>query len=176
MSSETVFNFQTAFLSFEIGYWELSSSKSYTCSFHGSTLVKTADGCKAIAHIQISDRVFAMDEASGKTGYKPVTPDTAIRIGNRLHWNFRRHRQQPNPDFNKIHPFYSQGKWIQAGRLKKATPCFPKAAQNRRFKTLPSNSSRSSLQSDRCRLAYLLRQGQSGGNGRGLGSCWLSVW
>ncbi|MBW4004493.1 hypothetical protein HHB66_00925 [Neisseria meningitidis] len=27
MSSETVFNFQTAFPSFETGYWELSSSK-----------------------------------------------------------------------------------------------------------------------------------------------------
>ncbi|EMT8127006.1 TPA: polymorphic toxin MafB class 1, partial [Neisseria gonorrhoeae] len=53
-------------------------SKSYTCSFHGSTLVKTADGYKAIAHIQAGDRVLSKDEASGKTGYKPVT----ARYGN----------------------------------------------------------------------------------------------
>ncbi|HFA5891366.1 TPA: MafB family polymorphic toxin, partial [Neisseria gonorrhoeae] len=34
-------------------------SKSYTCSFHGSTLVRTADGYKAIAHIQAGDRVLS---------------------------------------------------------------------------------------------------------------------
>ncbi|WP_308031699.1 MafB family polymorphic toxin [Neisseria cinerea] len=33
-------------------------SKSYTCSFYGSTLVKTADGYKAIAHIRAGDRVL----------------------------------------------------------------------------------------------------------------------
>ena len=36
-------------------------------------MVKTADGYKAIARIRVGDRVFAKDEASGKTGYKPVT-------------------------------------------------------------------------------------------------------
>jgi len=36
-------------------------------------LVKTVDGYKAIARIRVGDRVFAKDEASGKTGYKPVT-------------------------------------------------------------------------------------------------------
>ncbi|ENS9226008.1 pretoxin, partial [Neisseria gonorrhoeae] len=34
-------------------------------------MVRTADGYKAIAHIQAGDRVFAKDETSGKTGYKP---------------------------------------------------------------------------------------------------------
>ncbi|HFC6753736.1 TPA: polymorphic toxin MafB class 1 [Neisseria meningitidis] len=95
-------------------------SKSYTCSFHGSTLVKTADGYKAIAHIQAGDRVFAKDETSGKTGYKPVTAqygnpyretvyiEISDGIGN-----------SQTLISNRIHPFYSQGKWIQAGRLKK---------------------------------------------------------
>ncbi|CBA07773.1 polymorphic toxin MafB class 1 [Neisseria meningitidis] len=95
-------------------------SKSYTCSFHGSTLVKTADGYKAIAHIQAGDRVFAKDETSGKTGYKPVT----ARYGN----PYRETVYIEISDgignsqtliSNSIHPFYSQGKWIQAGRLKK---------------------------------------------------------
>ncbi|HFC6382759.1 TPA: polymorphic toxin MafB class 1 [Neisseria lactamica] len=95
-------------------------SKSYTCSFHGSTLVKTADGYKAIAHIQTGEYVFAKDEASGKTGYKPVTAqygnpyqetvyiEVSDGIGN-----------SQTLISNRIHPFYSQGKWIQAGRLKK---------------------------------------------------------
>ena len=95
-------------------------SKSYTCSFHGSTLVKTADGYKAIAHIQTGKHVFAKDEASGKTGYKPVTAqygnpyqetvyiEVSDGIGN-----------SQTLISNHIHPFYSQGKWIQAGRLKK---------------------------------------------------------
>ncbi|WP_301672825.1 MafB family polymorphic toxin [Neisseria blantyrii] len=95
-------------------------SKSYTCSFHGSTLVKTADGYKAIAHIQTGEHVFAKDETSGKTGYKPVT----ARYGN----PYRETVYIKVSDgigkiqtlvSNKIHPFYSQGKWIQAGRLKK---------------------------------------------------------
>ncbi|OOG95379.1 hypothetical protein B1A92_11900 [Neisseria meningitidis] len=41
-------------------------------------MVKTADGYKAIAHIQTGEHVFAKDETSGKTGYKPVT----TRYGN----------------------------------------------------------------------------------------------
>ncbi|ENS7127105.1 hint domain-/BECR-fold containing toxin, partial [Neisseria gonorrhoeae] len=36
-------------------------------------MVKTADGYKAIARIRVGDHVFAKDEASGETGYKPVT-------------------------------------------------------------------------------------------------------
>ncbi|HFC8523342.1 TPA: polymorphic toxin-type HINT domain-containing protein [Neisseria subflava] len=41
-------------------------------------MVKTADGYKAIARIRVGDRVFAKDETSGVTGYKPVT----ARYGN----------------------------------------------------------------------------------------------
>ncbi|HEZ3434201.1 TPA: polymorphic toxin MafB class 1 [Neisseria meningitidis] len=95
-------------------------SKSYTCSFHGSTLVKTADGYKAIAHIQAGDRVFAKDETSGKTGYKPVTAQYGnpyretvyIKVSDGI-------GNSQTLISNRIHPFYSQGKWIQAGRLKK---------------------------------------------------------
>lgn len=83
-------------------------------------MVKTADGYKAIARIRAGDRVFAKDEASGKMGYKPVTAqygnpyretvyiEVSDGIGN-----------SQTLISNRIHPFYSQGKWIQAGRLKK---------------------------------------------------------
>ncbi|HGO7949940.1 TPA: HINT domain-containing protein [Neisseria meningitidis] len=83
-------------------------------------MVRTADGYKAIAHIQAGDRVLSKDEANGETGYKPVT----ARYGN----PYRETVYIEVSDgignsqtlvSNKIHPFYSQGKWIQAGRLKK---------------------------------------------------------
>ena len=94
-------------------------SKSYTCSFHGSTLVKTADGYKAIAHIRVGDRVFAKDEASEETGYKPVTAQYGnpyqetvyIEVSDGL-------GKIQTLVSNRIHPFYSDGKWIKAEDLK----------------------------------------------------------
>ena len=94
-------------------------SKSYTCSFHGSTLVKTADGYKAIAHIRVGDYVFAKDEASEKTGYKPVTAQYGnpyqetvyIEVSDGL-------GKIQTLVSNRIHPFYSDGKWIKAEDLK----------------------------------------------------------
>ncbi|HGG9858049.1 TPA: HINT domain-containing protein, partial [Neisseria meningitidis] len=78
------------------------------------------DGYKAIARIRTGDRVFAKDEASGKTGYKPVT----ARYGNPYQETVYIEISDGIGNnqtliSNKIHPFYSQGKWIQAGRLKK---------------------------------------------------------
>ncbi|HFC7091174.1 TPA: polymorphic toxin-type HINT domain-containing protein, partial [Neisseria meningitidis] len=83
-------------------------------------MVKTADGYKAIARIRVGDRVFAKDEASGKTGYKPVT----TRYGNPYQETVYIEISDGIGNnqtliSNSIHPFYSQGKWIQAGRLKK---------------------------------------------------------
>ncbi|WP_118810738.1 polymorphic toxin MafB class 1 [Neisseria lactamica] len=94
-------------------------SKSYTCSFHGSTLVKTADGYKAIAHIQTGEHVFAKDETSGKTGYKPVTArygnpyqeTVYIKVSDGI-------GNSQTLISNRIHPFYSDGKWIKAEDLK----------------------------------------------------------
>ncbi|HGM0961415.1 TPA: polymorphic toxin-type HINT domain-containing protein, partial [Neisseria gonorrhoeae] len=83
-------------------------------------MVKTADGYKAIARIRAGESVLSKDEASGVTGYKPVT----ARYGN----PYRETVYIEVSDgignsqtliSNRIHPFYSQGKWIQAGRLKK---------------------------------------------------------
>ncbi|HGO7771979.1 TPA: polymorphic toxin MafB class 1, partial [Neisseria meningitidis] len=100
-------------------------SKSYTCSFHGNTLVKTADGYKAIARIRVGDRVFSKDEASGETGYKPVTAqygnpyqetvyiEVSDGIGN-----------SQTLISNRIHPFYSDGKWIKAEDLKAGSRLF----------------------------------------------------
>ncbi len=82
-------------------------------------MVKTADGYKAIAHIQAGDRVLSKDEASGETGYKPVT----ARYGN----PYRETVYIKVSDgignsqtliSNRIHPFYSDGKWIKAEDLK----------------------------------------------------------
>ena len=100
-------------------------SKSYTCSFHGSTLVKTADGYKAIAHIRVGDRVFAKDEASGETGYKPVTAQYGnpyqetvyIEVSDGL-------GKIQTLVSNRIHPFYSGGKWIKAEDLKAGSRLF----------------------------------------------------
>ena len=100
-------------------------SKSYTCSFHGSTLVKTADGYKAIAHIRVGDRVFAKDETSGAMGYKPVTAQYGnpyqetvyIEISDGL-------GKIQTLVSNRIHPFYSGGKWIKAEDLKAGSRLF----------------------------------------------------
>ena len=118
-------------------------SKSYTCSFHGSTLVKTADGYKAIARIRVGDRVFAKDEASGETGYKPVTAQYGnpyretvyIKVSDGI-------GNSQTLISNRIHPFYSQGKWIQAGRLKKGDTLLSESGakqtvQNITFKQQP---------------------------------------
>ena len=100
-------------------------SKSYTCSFHGSTLVKTADGYKAITRIRAGDRVFAKDEASGETGYKPVTAQYGnpyqetvyIEVSDGL-------GKIQTLVSNRIHPFYSGGKWIKAEDLKAGSRLF----------------------------------------------------
>ncbi|SPY04484.1 adhesin MafB2 [Neisseria meningitidis] len=94
-------------------------SKSYTCSFHGNTLVKTADGYKAIARIRVGDRVFSKDEASGETGYKPVTAQYGnpyqetiyIKVSDDI-------GNSQTLISNRIHPFYSDGKWVKAEDLK----------------------------------------------------------
>ncbi|EOC61880.1 pretoxin HINT domain protein, partial [Neisseria meningitidis NM90] len=97
----------------------------------------------AIARIRVGDRVFAKDEASGKTGYKPVT----TRYGN----PYRETVYIKVSDgignsqtliSNRIHPFYSQGKWIQAGRLKKGDTLLSESGakqtvQNITFKQQP---------------------------------------
>ncbi|HFB0509311.1 TPA: HINT domain-containing protein, partial [Neisseria gonorrhoeae] len=82
-------------------------------------MVKTADGYKAIARIRAGESVLSKDEASGKTGYKPVTArygnpyqetvyiEVSDGIGN-----------SQTLISNRIHPFYSDGKWIKAEDLK----------------------------------------------------------
>ena len=88
-------------------------------------MVKTADGYKAIARIQVGDRVFAKDEASGKTGYKPVT----VRYGNPYQETVYIEVSDGLGKIqtlvsNRIHPFYSDGKWIKAEDLKAGSRLF----------------------------------------------------
>ena len=88
-------------------------------------MVKTADGYKAIAHIRVGDRVFAKDEASGETGYKPVTARYSnpyqetvyIEVSDGL-------GKIQTLVSNRIHPFYSDGKWIKAEDLKAGSRLF----------------------------------------------------
>ena len=88
-------------------------------------MVKTADGYKAIARIRVGDRVFAKDEASGKTGYKPVTAQYGnpyqetvyIEVSDGL-------GKIQTLVSNRIHPFYSGGKWIKAEDLKAGSRLF----------------------------------------------------
>ena len=88
-------------------------------------MVKTADGYKAIAHIRVGDRVFAKDEASGETGYKPVTARYSnpyqetvyIEVSDGL-------GKIQTLVSNRIHPFYSGGKWIKAEDLKAGSRLF----------------------------------------------------
>ncbi|WNU96770.1 polymorphic toxin-type HINT domain-containing protein [Neisseria sp. DTU_2020_1000833_1_SI_GRL_NUU_006] len=88
-------------------------------------MVKTADGYKAIARIRAGDRVFAKDEASGETGYKPVTAQYGnpyqetvyIEVSDGL-------GKIQTLVSNRIHPFYSDGKWIKAEDLKAGSRLF----------------------------------------------------
>ena len=88
-------------------------------------MVKTADGYKAIARIRVGDRVFAKDEASGETGYKPVTAQYGnpyqetvyIEVSDGL-------GKIQTLVSNRIHPFYSDGKWIKAEDLKAGSRLF----------------------------------------------------
>ena len=96
-----------------------SYRRAYTCSFHPDTQVKTEAGYKAIADIRVGDKVLARNERNGQTGYKevlrqysnPYAETTYIRIKDstgRVHTIVS----------NTIHPFYSNGRWVQAGYLK----------------------------------------------------------
>ena len=88
-------------------------------------MVKTADGYKAIARIRAGDRVFAKDEASGETGYKPVTAQYGnpyqetvyVEVSDGL-------GKIQTLVSNRIHPFYSDGKWIKAEDLKAGSRLF----------------------------------------------------
>ncbi|EMS6325312.1 hint domain-/BECR-fold containing toxin, partial [Neisseria gonorrhoeae] len=82
-------------------------------------MVKTADGYKAIACIRAGESVLSKDEASGKTGYKPVTDQYGnpyqetvyIKVSDGI-------GNSQTLISNRIHPFYSGGKWIKAEDLK----------------------------------------------------------
>ena len=88
-------------------------------------MVKTADGYKAIARVRASDRVFAKDEASGETGYKPVT----ARYGNPYQETVYIEVSDGLGKIqilvsNRIHPFYSGGKWTKEEDLKAGSRLF----------------------------------------------------
>ncbi len=93
-------------------------SRSYTCSFHGSTLVKTDSGYKAIADIRAGDSVFAKDEKSGQTGYKTVTAQYSNPYKETVYVEVSDGINTQTVIANRIHPFYGNGKWTQAENLK----------------------------------------------------------
>ncbi|WP_127207294.1 polymorphic toxin-type HINT domain-containing protein [Neisseria meningitidis] len=96
-----------------------------------------------MAHIRVGESVLSKDEASGKTGYKPVTAQYGnpyqetvyIKVSDGI-------GNSQTLISNRIHPFYSQGKWIQAGRLKKGDTLLSESGakqtvQNITFKQQP---------------------------------------
>ena len=109
-------------------------------------MVKTADGYKAIARIRAGDRVFAKDEASGKTGYKPVTAqygnpyretvyiEVSDGIGN-----------SQTLISNRIHPFYSDGKWIKAEDLKAGSRLLSESGQTQTVRIVADKPIRKSF-------------------------------
>ena len=92
---------------------------SKTCSFHASTLVKTQTGYKAIADIKAGDKVLSKNEHNGETGYKTVTAQYSNPYAETVYVHITDAADQNQTLIaNKIHPFYTNGKWIEAGSLK----------------------------------------------------------
>ncbi|HEZ4659848.1 TPA: HINT domain-containing protein [Neisseria meningitidis] len=100
-------------------------------------MVKTADGYKAIARIRAGESVLSKDEASGKTGYKPVIArygnpyqetvyiEVSDGIGN-----------NQTLISNRIHPFYSGGKWIKAEDLKAGSRLFAESGKTQTVRNI----------------------------------------
>ena len=95
------------------------SPNSKTCSFHASTLVKTQTGYKAIADIKAGDKVLSKNEHNGETGYKTVTAQYSNPYAETVYVHIADAADQNQTLIaNKIHPFYTNGRWIEAGSLK----------------------------------------------------------
>ena len=95
------------------------SPNSKTCSFHANTLVKTQTGYKAIADIKAGDKVLSKNEHNGETGYKTVTAQYSNPYAETVYVHIADATDQNQTLIaNKIHPFYTNGRWIEAGSLK----------------------------------------------------------
>ena len=92
---------------------------SKTCSFHAGTLVKTQTGYKAIADIKAGDKVLSKNEHNGETAYKTVTAQYSNPYAETVYVHIADAADQNQTLIaNKIHPFYTNGRWIEAGSLK----------------------------------------------------------
>ena len=92
---------------------------SKTRSFHAGTLVKTQTGYKAIADIKAGDKVLSKNEHNGETGYKTVTAQYSNPYAETVYVHIADEADQNQTLIaNKIHPFYTNGRWIEAGSLK----------------------------------------------------------
>ena len=92
---------------------------SKTCSFHAGTLVKTQTGYKAIADIKAGDKVLSKNGHNGETGYKTVTAQYSNPYAETVYVHIADAADQSQTLIaNKIHPFYTNGRWIEAGGLK----------------------------------------------------------
>nr|WP_231998039.1 polymorphic toxin-type HINT domain-containing protein [Neisseria gonorrhoeae] len=107
-------------------------------------MVRTADGYKAIAHIQLETASFPRTRQAGKQDTNPVTArygnpyqeTVYIKVSDGI-------GNSQTLISNRIHPFYSDGKWIKAEDLKAGTGCLPKAAKPKPSATSLSNQNRS---------------------------------
>ncbi|HFC6479832.1 TPA: polymorphic toxin-type HINT domain-containing protein [Neisseria meningitidis] len=90
-----------------------------------------------MAHIQTGEHVFAKDETSEKTGYKPVTArygnpyqetvyiEVSDGIGN-----------SQTLISNLIHPFYSDGKWVKAEDLKAGSRLYSESGKTQTVRNI----------------------------------------
>ncbi|ENW2957487.1 hint domain-/BECR-fold containing toxin, partial [Neisseria gonorrhoeae] len=100
-------------------------------------MVRTADGYKAIARIRAGESVLSKDEASGKTGYKPVTAQYGnpyqetvyIKVSDGI-------GNSQTLISNRIHPFYSGGKWIKAEDLKAGSRLFAESGKTQTVRNI----------------------------------------
>ena len=91
-----------------------------TCSFDGSTPVLTKEGLKRIDQISVNELVFAKDEKTGETGWKPVLDRYNNEYKERVIITLEAaDGTKERIVSNRIHPFYAKDKgWLQADELR----------------------------------------------------------
>ena len=82
-------------------------------------IVKTQTGYKAIADIKAGDKVLSKNEHNGEIDYKTVTAQYSNPYTETVYIHIADAADQNQTLIaNKIHPFYTNGRWIEAGSLK----------------------------------------------------------
>ena len=89
---------------------DVAAGMGRVCSFHGDTLVLTAEGMKAISSIELSDLVWSRDPATGQMGWKRVLAQYSNPYEETVHVTIRDVEAGVEQVIisNRIHPFFVQ--------------------------------------------------------------------